>query len=138
MVRIRPSCGGVRAKAFASPGPQQVEGAHEFERQVSQQCAEEPQTREDSNQIAAGDQVTMAPHVKAVRGRGDDEEERDDIDQADHHAQPYGGPVGGKPPNGAIPKALGKKQRGQNRQKNGETKKEPAPIQRIYAPSTNF
>jgi len=55
-----------------------------------------------------------ATFVKAVRYRGDNEQQQSYVDQTRGNAQTLASPIGRHPPNGAIPESLREKQQPQD------------------------
>src|SRR5260370_35819871 len=75
----------------------------------------------------------MAPHAKAASNGRHDQSQGKTIKKTRCDPQPTRAPPTGGSPDRAVPKALGKENRSQDRQADDDPKQQPAPVHRILA-----
>src|SRR5215467_4391373 len=111
---------------YTAPDP--LQSLYGLNTQIGRQGASEPQSYKGCK-FRVGRQYAPAILAQAVRDAEDNADEADEIESPDPDAQPDAAPIGGYPPQRAVPKALRKVEHRQDPKRQTSAQQHPAPIQ---------
>src|SRR4029077_2561642 len=122
-----------RDRVLPEPIPDTFGAVHDLDKEEGKKGAGQPKSRKHREGRVTPIQVAMAPHAKTASNGKDDQSQGKTIKKARCDPQPALAPPTGDSPDRAVPKALGKENRCQDRQADDDPKQQPAPVHRILA-----